>query len=148
MSRERKVQYASPSSNRAGIINSGASTWGELLATTEIGRIYNGASGGLEAILVPGGHCLNREEAELPEGDIKIFLVPTKNKAGADSFKEALTAAIYEAVDIAIDEDSDMQSAIEEAVDDFFGFSGASSSTGTDSDSESARLLAESKRYL
>lgn len=75
----RTVIVASQAANKAQRIQTDAKTWGELQQNAEVAKL---ATGNVEAILNPGKVTLNRADAELPEGDFQIFLIPTKNKAG------------------------------------------------------------------
>lgn len=56
-------------------------TWGELKEYEGIAALV---SGDVESILSPGNVALTRNDAQLPEGDFKVFIVSTKNKAGWD----------------------------------------------------------------
>src|SRR5688572_18307137 len=74
----RNVVVAAPASNQAKKFETNATTWGELQ-----GVISSLMTGNVEAIVAETRTTLNRGEAVLPTGDFKLFLVPTKNKAGA-----------------------------------------------------------------
>jgi hypothetical protein len=86
----RNVVVASPASNQAKKISTNASTFGELKQNSVFAGLY---TTGLEVIVNPGRHTLTRDEAALPEGDFQVFLVPTKNKAGAMSHSQASSLA-------------------------------------------------------
>lgn len=83
----RTVIVASPAANKAKKIeNFTGRTWGELKSHATVRELMVGS---VEAIVNPGNHSLTREDAQLPEGDFKLYLVPTKNKAGAMSAAQA-----------------------------------------------------------
>src|SRR5690242_4552040 len=79
----RNVVIVSPQSNAPIRVSEfSGSTWGELRNHPQV---YNHVSDNVEAVLRQGNVTLSREDAQLPEGDVTVFLVPTKNKAGMDS---------------------------------------------------------------
>lgn len=100
MANVRTVTVASSAANKAKRFETSASTWGELQG--EISRAGLSLNN-VEAIMNPGNVTLSRNEAELyPDGDFRVFLVPTKNKAGitqgeADRMAKDLTKVILDA---------------------------------------------------
>ena len=123
MATKRNVVVASPASNQAKKYETTANTWGELQA--EISDIY---TSGLEAIVNPGNVTLNREDAVLPTGDFRLFLVPTKNKAGnmtpsqAQSLATEISNAIVEgAKKASTQEVDDLRERLIGEIEDFFG---------------------------
>jgi hypothetical protein len=96
----RTIIVASPAANKAKKIEGfGGRTWGDLKAHPVVRELMVGS---VEAIVNPGNVTLNREDAVLPEGDFKLYLVPTKNKAGiseseARQLGEEIAAAIVKA---------------------------------------------------
>lgn len=110
----RRVTVASPAANVARRFNTSAGTWGQLKPEISAQGIN---LNGVEAIMNPGNVTLTRDDAELASGDFKIYLVPTKNKAGistadAQQLGEALTSAIIKAAE------SSTQAKIEELRDE------------------------------
>lgn len=100
----RNVIVVSPASNQPIRVNDfTGTTWGELKNHE---AVYNHVSGSnVEAILRQGNVTLSREDAQLPEGDVTVFLVPTKNKAGmtteqAQSIGQQISEAIVKAAAI------------------------------------------------
>lgn len=76
----RTIIVASPAANKAKKIeNFSGRTWSVLKAHPVVQELMVGS---VEAIVNPGNVTLSRDEAVLPEGDFKLYLVPTKNKAG------------------------------------------------------------------
>jgi hypothetical protein len=97
----RTIIVASPAANKAKKIeNFAGRTWGELKDHATVRELMVGS---VEAIVNPGNLTLSRVDAVLPEGDFKLYLVPTKNKAGAiseadaRSMSEEIAGAIVEA---------------------------------------------------
>ncbi len=123
MSQNRTVIVASPASNRAKKYETSVSTWGELKGV--IADLYTG-DGNVEAIVHPGNVTLTRDDASLPTGDFKVFLVPTKNKAGvtpseAQKLGQEIGAAIAEAASrTTSDEVKQLKDALIETIEDFF----------------------------
>lgn len=122
----RTVIVASPSSSVAKkITDFNGSTWGELKNHPTVRGLL---VSGLEAILNPGNVTLNMEDAQLPEGDFRVFLVATKNKAGAISPSDAsnianqIADAILKASRLA-DEDAvnNLKDELIETVEGYFG---------------------------
>lgn len=96
---ERRVTVASAAANAAKRFMTRAANWAELRPEIESQGL---TLSNVEAILNPGNVTLSRPESELPLGDFKVYLVPTKNKAGitqqeAAALAESLTKAIVDA---------------------------------------------------
>lgn len=120
---KRKVVVASPASNVANKYDTDVTTWGELKSV--ISDIF---TSGLEAIVNPGNVTLNRDDAALPTGDFRVFLVPTKNKAGnltpsqASSLAAEISKAIVEgAKKASTQEVDDLRERLIAEIEDFFG---------------------------
>lgn len=100
----RRVSVMTSASNSAKRFETNARTWGDL--KPEIERQGLSLSG-VEALLRPGNVTLSRNDAELPDEDFKVFLIPTKNKAGdnlteeANAIGTALAAAIIKGCKLA-----------------------------------------------
>lgn len=143
MSQTRTVIVASPASNRAKNYTTNVSTWGELQGV--ISDLY---SKNVEAIVVPGNVTLKRDDAVLPEGDFKLFLVPTKNKAGltssdAEKLGREIGQAIAEAASKSNgDELVRLKDTLVCTIEDFFGVDLTSDCPGC------AEALEESQAYL
>lgn len=75
-----RVSVASSATSTAKRFETRARTWAELRPEIEAQGL---SLNGVEAVMRPGNVTLTRNDAELPNEDFKIFLVPTKNKAGA-----------------------------------------------------------------
>lgn len=121
----RTVIVASPAANKAKKIEGfTGTTWSDLKNHPIVQEL---SIGNVEAILNPGNHTLTREDAVLPEGDFKLFLVPTKNKAGAESAAALggeITAAIQNASRIDNEKRlSELKSALMNEVANFYGMS-------------------------
>lgn len=99
-----RVSVATPAASAAKRFDTNARTWGELKPEIERQQI---SLAGVEAIMRPGNVTLTRNDAELPREDFKIFLVATKNKAGATleqtakSIGDAVAAGIVKGARIA-----------------------------------------------
>jgi hypothetical protein len=122
---KRNAVVASPASNQAKKYETTATTWGEFK-----GEISDLLVGNVEAILNPGNVTLNRDDAALPTGDFRIFLIPTKNKAGVMSPSQAqglakeIGDAIVAAASKASDDDvAELRAELRETIEDFFGVS-------------------------
>lgn len=122
MATKRVVIVASPASNVAKKYETTASTWGEF--KDEISDIYTAS---LEAIVNPGNTTLVREDAVLPTGDFRLFLVPTKNKAGnmtpsqAQSLAKEIGDAIVEGARKASNEEvDDLRNRLIGEIEEFF----------------------------
>lgn len=143
----RKIIVAAPATNKAKAVNDfTGSTWGELKQHSVLRELL---VGNVEAILNPGNVTLTRDDAALPEGDFRIFLVPTQNKAGmtdaeARKLGQEISEAIVAAAKLASsDQVSELKNALKEEIENFFGVS-----LGDDGCEECAEVLAEAKGYL
>lgn len=120
---ERKVVVAAPSSNAAKVFNTSASTWGEL--KREISSLM---SSNLDAVVPELNNAsLSRDEAVLPSGDFRVFLIPTKNKAGAFTSQQAkelgskIQSAIEEASKKAsVNDFNSLRDSLVSTIEDFF----------------------------
>lgn len=142
----RKIIVASPATNKAKEVKDfSGTTWGELKNTSVLRELL---VGDVEAILNPGNVTLTRDDAELPTGDFRVFLVPTKNKAGmTESEARGLAKEIGDAIVAAAklastDEVNELRTTLKQEIEDFFGVE-------LDEDcAECAEVLAEAKNYL
>lgn len=141
---ERKVVVASPASNQAKQYQTSATTWGELKS-----QISDLLVGNVEAIVKPGNVTLTRDDATLPTGDFRVYLIPTKNKAGVMSPTQAqnlgaeISADIVAAAAKATQQDlDDLRSQLVEVIEDFFGVSLEEDCP------ECAEALADAKKYM
>lgn len=94
---QRKVTVASSAANKAKAFMTNAETWEQLKPEIQA----NGLSlDSVEAIMNPGNVTLSRNDARLfADGEFKIYLVPTKNKAGiSDEQANAMGAEIAAAI--------------------------------------------------
>lgn len=104
---ERNVTIVSPQSTQGKRFATGANNWGQLkqeFANNDI------STSGMEAILSPGRHTLAQDDAELPSVDFRVFLVPTKNKAGLNPEEKVtlnIISAIRKAAPVVTKEDMD-----------------------------------------
>lgn len=141
--RTRNVIVASPASNRAKKYETAVTTWGDLKPV-----IAELLVGDVEAIVNPGNVTLNQDSAELPSGDFKVFLVPTKNKAGvSDSDARRLGTEIGNAIAEAANKASgaelkDLKERIIETIEDFFDV------TLSDDCPECEEALQEAKKFV
>lgn len=142
----RSVIIASPSANKAKKIeNFTGSTYADLKATSVFRELF---TSGVQAILSPGNVTLERDDAQLPTENFKVFLVPTKNKAGmtqgeAREVGAAVQAAILEAVSkVSSDEASGLKKALVRTVEDYFDVDLSSSDC-----EECDEALADAKRF-
>lgn len=144
----RKVTVASTSSNRAKQYDTAATTWGEL--KREISELL---TGDLEAIVNPGHVTLSQDNSVLPTGDFKLYLIPTKNKAGAITENQAaalgreIGAALVEAATKASTEDiNDLKEQLVEVIEEFFGVElGGADCAECDDTLEEAKALARKR---
>lgn len=120
----RTVIVASSASNRPVKINDfEGKTWGELRSHEKVAPLV---SGNVEAILRQGNVTLSRNDAQLPEGDVTVFLVPTKNKAGigpdaAATLGKEIADAIVKAASVAGERDiKELKEDLVEDIADFF----------------------------
>ena len=144
----RTVIVAAPSTSKAVKIEGfTGSTFADLKRNSQFASLYQS---GLEAILSPGNVTLTRDDASLPSENFKVFLVPTKNKAGAVSASDAraigqeIGEAIVKAVRMT--GDSEVQALRDElisTVEDFFDVSLEGSECP-----ECDQALEESKKYV
>lgn len=124
MAISRSVTVASSAAGKAKRFDTSASTWGELQGEiTRVGIPLNN----VEAIMSPGNVTLSRPEAELYAGGaFKIFLVPTKNKAGitqgeANAMAREITDAILKGAEkSSADRMKDLKSEIIEQIEEFY----------------------------
>lgn len=121
----RTIIVASTSASQARVVQSNDETWGQLKVRPELaGLVLNG----MDAVVDPGHFTLNRDDAKLPEGEFRLFLVPTKNKAGvgidinsAKALAAEIGAAIYEASKKADENElQDLKAAILTTLADFY----------------------------
>lgn len=140
---ERKVVVASPASNQAKQYETDVTTWGELKEV-----ISELLTGNVEAIVKPGNVTLTRDDAALPTGDFRVYLIPTKNKAGmsptqAQNLGNEISTAIVAAAARAQENDlNQLKEDLVEVIEDFFGVS-----LETDCP-ECAEALADARRYM
>jgi hypothetical protein len=122
----RTIIVASSASNTAKrITDFEGTTWGELKQNPVVKSLM---VGNVEAVLSTTKATLNREDALLPtEGDFKVFLIPTKNSAGAISEADAqklaadIAAAIVKASRQADDQEiKDLKEDLISAVANFY----------------------------
>jgi len=117
----RNVIVASAASNKAKQVSTSATTWGEFKK-----QIADLLTGDVEAVLKPGNVTLTRDDATLPDTDFRVYLIPTKNKAGmTEAQARQLGADIAEAIVIAAskatnEEVNALKSEIVEVIEDFF----------------------------
>lgn len=118
----RTVVVASTASSKARKYSTSAKTWGELKSV-----ISELLVGDLEAIVNPGHVTLTQDNAVLPTGDFKLYLIPTKNKAGAISIEAAkalgkeIAESIVEAATKAQAEDiNQLKENLRAEIEDFF----------------------------
>lgn len=153
----REVVVASAATNVAKKFMTSARTWGEL--KQEVSR--QGLSlNNVEAILNPGKLTLNRDESELPDTNFKVYLVPTKNKAGispreAETLSNALTQAIVKAAKMATEEKiRELKTELIETIEQFFEVDlddndfGSNYGTDDNDDSPEDADLREARRLM
>lgn len=123
MSNTRTVTVASSVSNRSKQYQTSAKTWGEL--KRDISELL---VGNLDAIVNPGHVQLVQDNSALPEGDFKLYLIPTKNKAGvitteqAKSLGREIAEALVEAASKASTEDVNaLRADLIADIENFFG---------------------------
>lgn len=152
---ERNVTVASSSANIARKFTTRAETWGAIQSEilSQGLKLEN-----VEAILKPGNLTLSHADSALPPGDFKIYLVPTKNKAGispaeAQILSNEITQAIIKAAEMAsADKIKELKGALIEKIEEFYEVdmgSGASQEEEEDAEDEDvaeARRL-EQRRY-
>jgi hypothetical protein len=120
----RNVVIVSPASNQPiRISDFNGATWGELKNHPSV---VDHVGSNVEAVLRQGNVTLNREDAQLPEGDVTVFLVPTRNKAGmnpeaAHNLGLEIATAIEKAAAISSEEEvTQLKENLIEAIADFF----------------------------
>jgi hypothetical protein len=143
----RTVVVASTASNKAKRYETAATTWGELKS-----QIRELLTGDLEAIVNPGHVTLSQDNSVLPEGDFKLYLIPTKNKAGAISEYEAgklgkeISEALIEAARKANKEELDeLKNSLVYEIESFFGVNLDVSCEKCDETLEEAKALASNR---
>lgn len=142
----RKIIVASPATNKAKKIEDfTGTTWSQLKQHPVVRDLI---VGDVEAILNPGNVTLGRDDSALPEGDFKVFLVPTKNKAGiteteARKLGQEITDAIVTASRIASADDvRELAASLKSEIEDFFNVS------LEDDCKECEDVLKEAKNYV
>jgi len=126
MARKRTVIVASSVANKSKKFSTTAETWGELKEDSNLSGFLGGA---VEVVVNPGSVTLSRDAAELPEGDFKLYIIPTKNKSGvgdsaAFSLGQEIAAAIVQAAEKASeDQVEDLKKELICTIEDFFGVS-------------------------
>lgn len=149
----RNVVLVSPKSNAPIRINDfSGSTWGELKNHASV--YSHVADSNVEAILRQGNVTLNREDAALPEGDVTVFLVPTKNKAGMSPEQaQAVGQQISEAIVIAaaISSENDINQLKEDLISEiasFFDVDEYDIVSGSESNTASSPLSEEDQALM
>jgi hypothetical protein len=141
----RKVVIASSVTNAAKKLNTAATTLGELKA--EAPELFRGD---VEIVVKPGNVTLRDDGSELPSGDFKVYVIPTKNKAGnitvedAKKLGEEIAKAIVDAASKSSPDDvNELKDLLVEDIESFFGVDLG----GTDDveDDEAAEALAEAR---
>jgi hypothetical protein len=123
-SRSRICIAASSAVNKSKRFSTSAQTWGELKGDSNLSGLI---SGNVEVILNPGSVTLSRDEAELPAGDFKLYIIPTKNKAGmtggdAAALGEQIAEAIRKGAKIASSSEvTGLKDQLIADIEDFFG---------------------------
>jgi hypothetical protein len=141
----RKVVIASSVTNKAKKLDTAATTLGELKA--EAPELFGG---NVEIIVKPGNVTLRDDGSVLPDGDFKVYVIPTKNKAGhittADAQKlgEEIAKAIVEAASKTSPDDvNNLRDLLVQDIEDFFGvYLGVEDDV---EDDETAEALAEAR---
>lgn len=119
----RNIIVASSAANRAKkITDFTGSTVKEFKEHPVVAELW---VGNVEAILNPGNVTL-REDSTLPTGDFKVYLVPTKNKAGmteeeAKQIGKEIAEAIVKGAKLAdADEVTELKRILKGEIEDFF----------------------------
>ena len=119
----RKVVVASPASNKAKAYQTSATTWGEFKA-----EISDLLTGNVEAVNPEGNVTFTRDDAKLPTGEFRVFLIPTKNKAGgvtpsqAQQLGREIGDAIVKASQLVDEQElSNLKDKLIDTIGDFFG---------------------------
>lgn len=94
----RTALIVSSLTNKGKKISTTAATLGELKA--EEPSLF---SGDVEIVVKPGNVTLRDDGSELPSGDFKVYVIPTKNKAGWDEddveeFLEEVSERVHNAL--------------------------------------------------
>jgi hypothetical protein len=125
MSTSRNVVVASSAANKAKKFSTSATTLGELKAQSEMSGL---AVGEVEYVVKPGNVTLRDDDSTLPTGDFKLYIIPTKNKAGTVSPSQAqqlgkdIAQAIADAASkVETNELSELKADLIEVIEDFFG---------------------------
>jgi ribosomal protein S13 len=149
----RNVIVVSPRSNQPiKVSDFTGSTWGELRNHPQV---YSHVEENVEAVLRQGNVTLSREDAQLPEGDVHVFLVPTKNKSGmseeqAKEIGQQITEAIVKAAALSSEEDvRKLKERLIEDVADFFNVNEDDlTSTSNNEESPASELSEEDQRLM
>lgn len=78
----RKVLVFSTKSNTTTPVETSATNWGELSTYLTQKGLYNAS--GMKAIVKETKTTLELKEANLPEGNFVLYLIPVKNESGAE----------------------------------------------------------------
>lgn len=122
----RNVIVASSLGKAKKINNFTGTTWGELKSHPDVKGLI---TDNLEAVVNPGKTTLRGDDSELPEVDFRVYLLPTKNKAGytpdgVRRLAEEISDAIIAAADKATDNDlEDLKDNLISEIEDFFDVS-------------------------
>lgn len=118
----RKAIVSSAVSNSARSIDTSAENWGQLKAElNKCGIITDNA----EAVLEEGKLTLSHPDAALPPGDFRLFLVPTKNKAGTmesihENFQEVMDSIRKGAIKATPEQVSALKGRLIETIERFY----------------------------
>lgn len=152
-SKMRTIIVASPAANKAKKIeNFNGRTWADLKSHPVVRELMVGS---VEAIVNPGNVTLNREDAILPETDFKLYLVPTKNKAGVSEIQarelgEEIATAIFKASrQSSANEITDLKKNLIAEIESFYDvdLDDVANGNGTSGDRELDSALADSKNF-
>lgn len=119
----RQCIAASTAANKSEKFNTTAKTWGELKSAPQLKGLI---VGDVEVVLNPGSVTLTRDEAELPEGPFKLYIIPVKNKGGitqgeAYSLSQQIAEAIIEgAAKPSVGEVEQLRASLLKEIEDFF----------------------------
>ena len=144
----RTAVVVSSAAGKAKKLNTSATNWGQLRSqiASELGFPVDNVS----AVMEPGKVTLSQDDSELFSGDIRIFLVPTKNKAGiSDSEAEAVGHRIGEAIKrasaMAGKKVEDLEDQLIQAIEEFYDVDLEMPPSG--SSREEQALLERSREY-
>lgn len=118
----RKVCVASSAGNAIKLEAFEGTTWGELKPL-----VANVLVGEYEAVVKPGNITLRGDDSILPEGDLRVFIIPKKNKAGlseaaAKTLGKEIAEAIVKGAQLATeDETNALKADIIEVIESHFG---------------------------